>query len=68
MMELITLYVLRSVVLFLLSPAIPDESKYSLCSFRDTSLKKHIFHLGELIPTAHTPTLTHHLYLLEADE
>lgn len=30
---------------------IPDESKYSLCSFRDTSLKKHIFHLGELIPT-----------------
>ena len=29
--------------------ASPDETKYSLCSFRDTTKKKPIFHLGELI-------------------
>ena len=36
------------------SKPLPDESKYSLCSFRDTSLKTHIFHLGELIHIPHS--------------
>lgn len=50
--QLTTSYVLRSVAFLLFHYILPDESKYSLCSFRDTSLKKHIFHLGELIPTS----------------